>query len=212
MDKLLGWIQTVAVPWLGPPGLFLACFLDSSFLSLPEISDLLVVTSSAAQPRSAWVPILMATLGSLAGCSVLWALGKRGGEGFLVRRFGRERVEKTRAAFERWDLLALALPAMAPPPMPFKLFVFSAGVFGIPFARFALMLVGARGLRYVFWALMGIVYGDEARVMLQSVDAWFTRRGLALLAVLPALLAAGALAYHLWRRSRAATAHDVPPV
>src|SRR5262249_26137643 len=166
MHKVVLWIQTVLLPALGPSGLFFVAFCDSSFLSLPEINDILVVTSSSHNPATAWIPIAMATLGSLAGCSTLWVIGRRGGEPLLERRFGKAQVARTRAAFERWDVLALGIPAILPPPMPFKIFVLSAGVFGVPWRRFALTLILARGLRYVFWGLLGIFYGDEALDML----------------------------------------------
>jgi membrane protein YqaA with SNARE-associated domain len=192
MHKAVVWIQTVFVPLLGPPGLFVVAFLDSSFLSLPEINDILVVTSASAHPGRAWLYALMATLGSVAGCLALWAVGRRGGEPLLVRRFGRERVERTRAAFARWGVLAIAVPAVLPPPMPFKIFVLSAGVFGFPVRRFAVTLMIARGLRYAVWSILGVVYGDEALVLLQRVDGSFRDHwpyfagmaGAALLAVL----------------------------
>src|SRR5207245_1761824 len=116
MEKIVLWVQNVLLPTLGPAGLFVVAFFDSSFLSLPEINDILVVTSCSLDPRSAWIPITMATLGSLAGCSVLWEIGRRGGEPLLERRFGKAQVARTRTAFERWDLLALIVPALLPPP------------------------------------------------------------------------------------------------
>lgn len=181
MEKIVLWIQNVLLPTLGPAGLFVVAFFDSSFLSLPEINDILVVTSCSVDPASAWIPITMATLGSLAGCSVLWVIGRRGGEPLLERRFGKAQVARTRVAFERWDLLALIVPALLPPPMPFKIFVLSAGVFGVPWRRFAGTLILARGLRYVFWGLMGIFFGDEALEMLRGVDRWFDDHGIAVL-------------------------------
>ena len=173
MHKLFVWVQEVLIPFLGAPGIFIAAFLDSSFLSIPEVNDFLMVTSCAAHPRKAPLYVALTTLGSLAGCSVLWWLGKRGGEGFLVRRFGRARVEQTRERFRKWDVLALAIPSALPPPMPFKIFVLSAGVFGIPYRRMAVTLIVARGLRYLFWGTLGIVYGDEALSLLRGVDRWF---------------------------------------
>lgn len=196
MSKLVLWIQEVAVPFLGPAGVFLAAFLDSSFLSLPEINDLLVVTAAARTPESAWLYVAMATLGSLAGCSALWILARRGGEALLLRRFGAERVARTREAFRRWDVLALALPAVLPPPMPFKLFVLCAGVFGISFQRFAITLIVARGLRYIAWAAVGVRYGDQAMGLLRRFDVWFAAR-------LPWILALAGAATALWLLARA---------
>jgi membrane protein YqaA with SNARE-associated domain len=176
MHKVALWVQQVVVPALGPAGILIVAFFDSSFVSIPEINDVLVVTSSAAHPRLAWLYALSATVGSLLGCAVLWTLGRRGGEALLVRRFGVDRVERTRAAFRRWGVLALALPAVLPPPMPFKIFVLSSGVFGFPARRFVITLLLARGVRYGVWAALGVAYGDEALSMLKAVDAWFGER------------------------------------
>jgi membrane protein YqaA with SNARE-associated domain len=165
------------VPALGPVGLLVVAFCDSSFLSLPEINDILIVTSSSAEPPLAWLYVLLTTTGSLAGCSVLWWLGRRGGEPVLVRRFGQAGLDRSRHAFGRFGVLALAVPALLPPPMPFKIFVLSSGVFGYPYPRFAVTLFVARAARYAFWSAMGVAYGDEALGLLRAVDAWFLELG-----------------------------------
>src|SRR6185436_20825790 len=103
MHAAVVWVQTVLVPFLGAPGLFLAAFLDSSFLSLPEINDLLMVTSCSADPELAWLYVTMTTFGSLAGCAVLWNIGRKGGEAFLNKRFGEHRVDWVRRVFARWN-------------------------------------------------------------------------------------------------------------
>ena len=200
MHDIVVWIQTVLIPTLGPFGLFVVAFFDSSFLSVPEINDVLVVTSAAGNPATAWMYVLAATMGSLAGCSALWYVGRRGGEAFLVRKFGRDRVDQTRATFQKWDILALAIPAMLPPPMPFKIFVLSSGVFGLPYRRFAATLIVARGLRYVFWGIMGATYGDEALALLQQFDRWFDERAAVILSVAAAAVVVGVAVYYLLRK------------
>jgi membrane protein YqaA with SNARE-associated domain len=181
--RVLSWIQGVLIPQLGPLGLVAVAFLDSSFLSLPEINDILVVSAALANPATAWLPITLTTLGSVAGCSVLWFLGRRGGEALLERRFGRERTARTREAYRRWGILALAVPAIFPPPVPFKIFVLASGVFGFPFGRFVVTLLLARGARYWFWGGMGMIFGAEALAILHAVDGWTARRLPLLLAV-----------------------------
>jgi membrane protein YqaA with SNARE-associated domain len=208
MHKVVAWIQLVFVPWLGAPGVFLVAFLDSSFLSLPEINDLIVVMAAVSHPETVWLFVLMATLGSLAGCAVLWWLGRRGGEGLLMRRFGAERVHWVRRAFARWNLLALAVPALLPPPMPFKVFVIAAGVFGLPFRRLAATLLAARGLRYVLWGALGVLYGERALAVLKTADQWFSERATVLLTSSTAVLLAIALVLVLRRRRALSAAAD----
>jgi membrane protein YqaA with SNARE-associated domain len=203
MHGFISWIQTVLIPVLGPTGLFVVAFLDSSFLSIPEINDILVVSFSAADPGRAWLAVLMATLGSLAGCLVLREIGWRGGEHFLVKRFGAERVARTRAAFERWNVLTLALPALLPPPTPFKIFVLSAGVFGLPRRRFLITVALARGLRYSVWAALGAIWGPEAMAWLRAADHFVSDNPLVVLWVFAVGLLFTCL-WLLWRRRRAA--------
>jgi hypothetical protein len=72
--------------------------------------------------------------------------------------------------------------------MPFKIFVLSSGVFGVPFRRFAATLIVARGLRYTFWGVMGAAYGDEALALLKRFDAWFAANAIVILSVLAGIV------------------------
>jgi membrane protein YqaA with SNARE-associated domain len=176
MHKVVLWLQQTVLPALGPAGMGIIAFFDSSFLSIPEVNDILVVTSSAARPSHAWLYVLMTTGGSIAGCLALREVGRRGGEAVLVRKFGRERLERTRAQFKKWDVLCLAIPSMLPPPVPFKIFVLSAGVFNLPLRRFVITIGVARGIRYSFWGFMGAVYGARGLELLRRFDRWFLDR------------------------------------
>ncbi len=85
MRAFIAWIYSFALS-LGGPGLFTVAFLDSSFISLPQINDILVVlmvtNNKALMPYYAF----MATAGSVAGCYVLYVIAERGGEAFLAKR------------------------------------------------------------------------------------------------------------------------------
>jgi membrane protein YqaA with SNARE-associated domain len=201
MQRIIAWIQGVLIPTLGPFGLFVVAFLDSSFLSIPEVNDLLVVTAAMKDPATAWIAVTMATLGSLAGCLALYYVGLRGEETLLVKRFGVEKTRRARAAFERYEILTLAVPAVLPPPMPFKIFVLAAGVFELSLRKFVITLLVARGLRYTLWAVLGVVYREEALMLLRAVDAWSARHLPTILAGL-ALVGLFVTVYWLWRRRR----------
>ena len=58
---------------LGGPGLFFIALADSSFLSLPEGNDILIVVLSTGQSwQSMTYYVVMTTLGSIAGCCLLY--------------------------------------------------------------------------------------------------------------------------------------------
>ena len=161
MARILAWVQAFALS-IGGPGLFIIAFLDSSFLSLPEINDLLVVVMIIEHPARMPFYALMATAGSVAGCLVLYAIGRRGGQGLVKRRFGGQRMQKAMALSRRYGVLAVAVPAILPPPAPFKVFVLLAGVAGVPIHQFALAVGAGRGLRYFGEGWLAVRYGEQA--------------------------------------------------
>jgi len=140
----MGRIQAVALA-LGPPGLALVAFLDSSFLSLPEIADLLVMVMVMQQKNHLLLYAASATAGSMMGCLVLYYVGLRGGSALVKRRFQSARVERTLAAFSRYGVMAVLLPSILPPPTPFKIFVLLAGVAEIGLGQFTAALAIGRG-------------------------------------------------------------------
>ncbi len=82
---------------LGGPGLFFIAIADSSFLSIPEGNDLLIVILSTGQSweRMAYLAT-MTILGSVTGCLLLFTVGRRGG-GYLGRRLSRRGWESWRS-------------------------------------------------------------------------------------------------------------------
>jgi membrane protein YqaA with SNARE-associated domain len=207
MHKLVLWVQRVLVPMLGAPGMCLVAFLDSSFLSFPEVNDILLITSSHLHPERAWLYAAMTTLGSVVGCHVMWVVGRRGGEAFLARKFGQARVDKTREALRRWGVFTIAIPSVLPPPMPFKIFVIAAGVFEFSPRKMAITLAISRGLRFTFWALMGAWYGDAALTWLERFDGWFAAHWASVVMIV-GLLVVAVLIAHWSRRLRARPGPD----
>jgi membrane protein YqaA with SNARE-associated domain len=166
MHHLLSWAR-----WLGSfggPGLFAAAFLDSSFLSLPEINDILIVSFVLQHKSGLIYYALMATLGSLLGCFTVYLLGRKGGEAVLRKQFSHGRVERAMATFRRYGLLAVLVPAILPPPAPFKIFVLLAGVARVRPGTFALAVAVGRGARYLALGLITVWYGQAAVQYLQT--------------------------------------------
>ncbi|MBM3779651.1 MAG: hypothetical protein FJW23_15670 [Acidimicrobiia bacterium] len=153
---------------IGGVGLAGVAFLDSSFLSLPQVNDLLVVLLVVSRKPLMPYYAAMATLGSIGGCYVLYRLADRGGEAFLRRRVSLSRVEPVLAAYRKHGVLALMVPALLPPPAPFKLFVLLAGVAGVRPGKFVLAICVARGARYLIIGTLAVLYGDQALELMRT--------------------------------------------
>jgi membrane protein YqaA with SNARE-associated domain len=161
MHRLVERIQAFALA-LGGPGLFLIAFLDSSFLSFPEVVDLVIVVAITAEKQRILYYPLLATLGSVAGCFALYLLGAKGGEAFLRRRMHERHVDRALAVFQRHGLLSIIVPSLLPPPFPFKPFVLAAGVAGIRPIDFLLAVALGRGIRYFGEGALAFFYGERA--------------------------------------------------
>ncbi len=194
MARIVAWSQSVALA-IGGPGLFFIAFLDSSFLSLPEINDLLVVLLVIQHKERMLYYALMATLGSLAGCLVLYYIGRKGGAALARRRFGGPRMERALALYQRYGALAIAIPAVLPPPSPFKVFVLLAGIAGVPVLHFATVIALARGFRYTAEAWLAVRYGDQAIALIEE-------NGRALAIALAVFVIGSVLAWLIWRSRR----------
>ncbi|OFW14892.1 MAG: hypothetical protein A3F70_03830 [Acidobacteria bacterium RIFCSPLOWO2_12_FULL_67_14] len=202
MKSLISWLYGFALA-LGGPGLFAIAFLDSSFLSLPQINDILVVLMVTRHKTGMAYYAAMATLGSIGGCYTIYYLAKRGGEAFLQRRVRAHHTDRVLAVYRRYGALALIVPALLPPPAPFKLFVLLAGVAGVRPLPFVLSIAAARGLRYLTLGTLAIWYGDVALVLMRT-------RGRDAALWLAALITAAAAAWW-WVNGRSTTVGRVPP-
>jgi membrane protein YqaA with SNARE-associated domain len=147
---------------LGGPGLFLIAFLDSSFLSFPMVVDVLLMGFVIRHKERLLYYALLPTLGSIAGCVVLYVLARKGGETFLRKRFSGHHIDRALELFRKYGLLAVAVPAILPPPVPLKLFVLAAGVARVKPRDFVLAIGIGRGLRYFGEAILAVWYGDRA--------------------------------------------------
>jgi membrane protein YqaA with SNARE-associated domain len=167
MSRFADWLQSTALA-LGAPGLFIIAFLDSSFLSLPEINDLLLVWMVTQHKERMFLYAAAATLGSLAGCLTLYYLGRKGGEDFVRRRLKGTTVDRAIATVQRYGVLAVLIASLLPPPAPFKAFVLLSGVAGISAARFGSAILIGRGIRYFGEGALAVRYGDQAIEFLEE--------------------------------------------
>lgn len=163
--------------------------IDCSFISMPNVSDMLIVWQTIQHPDRWAYYAFMTTVGSVIGSFVIYEIGRRSGEAFLLRRFKPEYVARARAIFNRYGMWTIAVVAMLPPPAPYKIFVLLAGAGGLGPGALALAVVIGRGLRYGIEGWLSRVYGAAAADLLRehwaAVSFWLL--GGVLVAVLSVL-------------------------
>jgi membrane protein YqaA with SNARE-associated domain len=167
--NLNSWKQKIVAfaGGLGAPGLLLISFLDSSVLSFPIINDLLLIQLSMNRPARMPLYALMASLGSVTGCVVLYFLARAGGEAYFHRKAGA-RAHAIRHWVERNGFGGMLIAALLPPPTPFKIFVFAAGVFEAPVLGFVAAITLARLFRYFGVGYLAVRYGADAMPYLMA--------------------------------------------
>jgi membrane protein YqaA with SNARE-associated domain len=168
------WLEqfVIGVPmYVAAPSMVLIGALDSSLLSLPEINDYLVVMRCATDHKAVFYFPLFAAVGSVLGCILLYSIIRRGGQAIMRRRFRRDHVERVEKAYARFGFLALAIPALLPPPMPFKIFVATAGALEYPRWRFVLTVMIARSVRYYVEGIFAVYYGESVMQFMKDYGA-----------------------------------------
>ena len=146
---------------LGAPGLFLISFLDSSVLTFPVINDLLLIELSIEHPARMPLYALMAATGSVLGCVLLYFIARKGGEAFFHKKAG-QRGAAIRHWVEENGFVGMLVAALLPPPTPFKIFVFAAGVFEVPLWSYTSAITLARLIRYFGIGYLAVRYGNDA--------------------------------------------------
>ncbi|HKZ80858.1 MAG TPA: VTT domain-containing protein [Pyrinomonadaceae bacterium] len=196
LHSVARWLEyyVIAVPlYVAGPVMVLIGALDSSLLSLPEINDYLVVGRCYRYPGAVYYFPLFAALGSVIGCLLLYTIMRGGGQVLLRKRFRRESIERVERVYARFGFLAIAIPAVLPPPMPFKIFVATAGTLEYPRWKFLLTVMLARSVRYYVEGILAVFYGR--RVLLFMKD-----NGMVIISVVAALALCAFLIYTIVNR------------
>src|SRR5829696_5046655 len=189
-------VNVISMPlYIAAPAMVLIGALDSSLLSLPEINDYLVVGRCYKYPSAAFYFPLFAAVGSVLGCNFLYSIVRRGGQAVLRKRFPLHSIKRVERAYERFGFLAIGIPAILPPPLPFKIFVATAGALEYPRWKFLLTVMIARSFRYYVEGILAVFYGR--RVLVFMKDNW-----LVIISIVGALVLVGAIVYIIVGRRR----------
>jgi len=198
MARIAAWIEAFALT-IGGFGIFVIAFLDSSFLSFPEVNDFLIVLMVVRHPGRMVFYASMATLGSITGCLALYFVARKGGEALVRKRFHARSIDWAMGMMQKHGYLALLVPALLPPPAPFIIFVLMAGVAAVPLRTFALAIGVGRGVRYFGEGILALIWGEAALNYIHE-------NGQVVALILAVTVVAGAAAYFWWKRRRTVSA------
>lgn len=191
LESLGAWLKT-----LGPVGLFTISLVDSAGVPLPGGPDAVMIFLSAERPWLMPLYAFAATAGSTIGCTLMYLAARRAGL-IALKRVSVERRERIENLLGRYDMLAIMVPAVLPPPFPFKPFVLSAGVFKLKISRFVAAIFMGRAARFLIEGWLAVALGESAGDVIKQ-------HGLkVLMAVGLILLVVIALKYYRARRAQA---------
>lgn len=147
---------------LGLLGVLLVSVIDSSFvpLPLPGITDIMLIVY-AAQHTNPWMLVLIATIGSALGGWFSYNVGHSGGLAFIEKRTPPRIYKRVTRWMESHAVLAVALPALLPPPMPLSPFVLAAGALKMSLRTFMATFTVSRLIRHTAAVLLGVFYGKH---------------------------------------------------
>lgn len=157
-------------------GVFLVSIVDSSFvpLPIPGVTDIMLVVF-AAQHMNIFSLVGAATLGSAIGGYLSYQVGQAGGMQFLEKHVPKAIFARICGWMEHHAILAVALPAILPPPLPLAPFVLAAGVLKMSRKRFLWAFTISRALRHGIAAWLGVHYGKHVlRLWARFSDRWAT--------------------------------------
>jgi membrane protein YqaA with SNARE-associated domain len=174
---LLGFLKSLVaqlgqfLAFYGGWGLLGISFLDSCFVPLPGLNDLLLLHLSSQNPERAVFYALASTIGSVAGSYVMYGLA-RGGSRLFWRRRSSPAFQRAQHWLERNDFASIVVASVLPPPSPFKIFLLAAGALRVNGVRFGTALLVGRGLRFGGAAFLGARYGAQAEGYLKQNLGW----------------------------------------
>jgi membrane protein YqaA with SNARE-associated domain len=142
-------------------------FIESSVFPIPP--DVMLIPMVLAARRKAWTYAAVATLASVIGGWLGYAIGY-----WLFEAVGRPVIDfyhleagftSFQAKFNEWGAWIVLLKGMT--PIPFKLVTIASGVVHLDPLVFTLASIGSRSMRFFLVAGLLYIYGDPIRLFIE---------------------------------------------
>lgn len=145
---------------LGFVGAGILGIFDSAAIPLPI--DAILAVYIWDDKSHFWAYVVLAAAGSAIGGLLPYWIGRGGGEIYLHKHVNHRRFDQLRERFENKEFVAVLVPSMLPPPTPWKVFVFAAGVFEMRVPWFLLAVFLGRIVRWMALAILVLELGPGA--------------------------------------------------
>lgn len=190
------FFQSILGVFLSWWGAFAIAALDASMLFfLPFGVDAVVIYLAARNDALFWLYPLLAAGGSVAGAGMTYWIGTRIGEVGLERYVPARRLERIRSRVRDSGAVAMAIPALLPPPFPLTPFILTCGALRVNPWRLFSIFAAMRLLRFGVEAALAVRYGRGVLRVLQSDGFQMVMAGFVLIAIVGTV----ATAVLLWR-------------
>ena len=168
LRKVYDWIIAYSAKPSAPWALAIVAFAESSVFPVPP--DVLQVPMTLARPDKAWRYALIATIASVLGGLVGYAIGALLYDSvgkFLIELYGYgQKVDQFRAAYAHYGHWVILLKGLT--PIPFKLVTITSGFADYSLFWFIVLSVITRGARFFLLAAILYYFGPSAREFIEK--------------------------------------------
>jgi membrane protein YqaA with SNARE-associated domain len=143
-------------------------FAESSFFPIP--GDVLMIPMMLAAPRNAWRIAAIATISSVVGGLLGYAIGYWGfdlvGRPILEFYHAMHRYDALKAGFDQWGAWIIIVKGLT--PIPYKLVTIAAGVTHFDLMTFIAASIISRSMRFFFLAALLWWFGPAVRDFIEK--------------------------------------------
>ena len=167
LRRVYDWLMRVAAGPYAVPSLAAVAFIESSVFPIPP--DLLLIPLVLASRRDAWRLALIATVSSVAGGFLGYAIGY-----FTFEGIGRpilefyhvmDKYDALKVQFDQWGAWIIIAKGMT--PIPYKLLTIASGALHFDLATFAVASAISRSLRFFLVAALLWWFGEPIREFIE---------------------------------------------
>jgi len=166
-DSLYARVKALAQSPHAEASLAAIAFAESSFFPVPP--DLLLAPMALAHPRRAWRFALIATIASVLGGVLGYAIGAALYDTlglWLVNLYGYgAKMEALKQTYAEWGWLVILVKGVR--PIPYTLVTITSGLLGYDFPLFVELSVLTRGARFFLMAGALTWFGDPLRAAME---------------------------------------------